>query len=361
MKVEELILGNTTNKVSAIYSSRRTIRYKLLNIIKGLIGDSGMNHRVLGCMHMLHSNSLDVMRKSSGQAYYSGASVCGSVWVCPVCASRITLSRRDELEQALRVSGFTPVMVTVTLQHYKSDHLNVLLSALNGSLRKLKAGRWWKGFTSRYGIMAHVSGLEIVYSLQHGWHPHKHILFFVDNGEIDISAFRDELTERYTGLIRESGMYASEYHSIDVSIGDDDISGYVAKWGLTDEVTRSNIKRGKDGSYSPFELAELAGNGERWAVMAFREYVESTSGKRQMTWSHGGRKVLGLGRDKSDKQLAEERKQSDDELIISIDRKQWNQIMRLGLQGELLDVAEDGGTGAVILFLSGVISYPDTS
>jgi len=360
MPVEEFILGNTTNKVSAISPSRRTARYKLLDVIKGLIGNYGMRHRVLGCMHMLHSNSVDIMRKANGKTYTSGVSVCGSVWVCPVCASRITLGRRDELEQALRVSGYTPVMVTVTLQHYKTDGLGVLLGALNGALRKLKSGRWWKGFTSRYGIMAYVSGLEIVYSLLHGWHPHKHILFFIDNNEFDLQAFKDELIQRYTGLIRESGMYASEYHSIDVSLGDDDIGAYVSKWGVTDEITRSNIKRGKDGSYSPFELAELAGDGERWAVMAFREYVEAINGKRQMTWSHGGRKVLGLGREKSDKQLAQEDKQSDDELIISFDGKQWNQILRAGLVGELLDVAESGGTGAVILFLSGIPCF-DTS
>jgi len=349
---EQVLLGNTTINVSTV----RTRRYKLLNIVKSLVQGAGMKHRVSNCMHLIHSSSVDIKQKASGKAYYSGVSVCGSVWVCPVCASRISNARRDELGLALSGNNFMPVMASITLQHYRNDDLKMLTGVLNDALRKLKQGRWWKEFTGRYGIKAYVSSLEITFSLKHGWHPHKHVLFFLDvsSGKPDIQALKDELIGRYTSLVREKGMYASEFHSIDVTACGDDISGYISKWGLMDELAKANIKMGKSESYSPFQLVELAGAGEAWAVQAFREYVHATSGKKQLTWSHGARKVLGLDKEKSDKELAKVKESKDDEIILSLDREQWKQVLRHGLQGELLDVAEQGGTGAVICFLSGL-------
>lgn len=357
---EQVVLDNTTVNVSTVGADKvsvRTRRYRLLNIIKALVSGAGMKHRVMNCMHLIHSSSVDIKRKASGKAYYSGVSVCGSVWVCPVCASRISQARRDELGMALsNNNNLVPVMASITLQHYRSDKLKKLIDTLNDSLREMKQGRWWKNFTRRYGIKAHVSSLEITFSEQHGWHPHKHVLFFLDvsGGEPDIEALKAELIERYTNLVREKGMYASEFHSIDVTFCGDDISGYISKWGLMDELAKANVKVGRRESYSPFELAELAGTGERWAVMAFREYIEATSRRKQFTWSHGARKVLGIGKEKTDKELAKVKESLDDEIILSIEWQQWKQVLRHGVQGELLEVAEKGGTGAVICFLSGL-------
>jgi len=352
-KIDKNNLGNTTVNVSTI----RTWKYKILNIVKKLISGAGMKHRILNCMHLIHSGSADIKRNSkTGKAYYSGISVCGSVWLCPVCSSRIAQGRREELGLASK-SGMMPVMVSVTLQHYRNDELKKLLSVLNGSLRELKQGNWWKSFIKRYGIKAHVSSLEITFSERHGWHPHKHILLFLDvsDGEKDLKALKSELIQRYTNLVSEKGGYASDFHSIDVTACSDNINGYIAKWGLINEVANAHIKvgRAKD-SYSPFQLAEIAGAGERWALVAYLEYVEATYGKKQITWSHNARKVLGIGKEKTDQELAKEHESLDDEIILSIEREQWKRVLRNGVQGELLELAEKGGDGAVISYLAGL-------
>jgi hypothetical protein len=223
-------------------------------------------------------------------------------------------------------------------------------------MRKLKAGRWWKGLASRYGIVAHVTSMEITYSQAHGWHPHKHMLLFlkIPENSLNIQALKDEIIEKYADLVADGGGYASRYHSIDVTRGDEAVASYIQKWCLVDEVMKSNIKDGRQESLSPFQLVELAGSGERWAVKAFIEYAQATYRRKQVTWSHRGRQALGLGKEKSDKELAEVVAGEGDSVIASIQPEQWKQVLKYALQGELLEQAEKGGADAVMRFLSGI-------
>jgi hypothetical protein len=348
-------LGNTTVNVSAF----RKKRFRLLAEIKAIVRKYGMPLRVLHCMHSIPGKAIDVMRRQAGTAYVRNVIACGSVWLCPVCASRIMVCRREELNEAFRNNiHLLPVMVTVTLQHHRGDKLHVLLDALNDALRKLKAGRWWQKFEKRYGVVAHVSSLEIRFSQKTGWHPHKHILLFLDvqADELNIQAMKEELSERYTALLARSGRYASEFHSIDVSIGNEAAGSYIAKWGLCDELVKANLKesRFENDSFSPFQLADLAGIGIKWAERAFIEYARVTYRKKQITWAHHSRQKLGIGSDKSDEQLAQETEMPDDELIVSLSREEWAQVLRHGVIAELLDVAEAGGAPEVLAFIAGL-------
>jgi len=347
-------LVNTTINVSA---DKRRRKYKLLEVIKDIVYKSGFRFRVTSCMEMMNSRQVDIIQGEGG-AFYRGVMACGSVWLCPVCASRITEGRRQELQQALSENtDLIPVMITATLQHEKGDRLFSLMDVLNASLRKMKAGRWWKSLVGEYGIVAHVSSLEITYSQAHGWHPHKHMLLFV-NKDPDIQALKGAIIEKYTALVAGNGRYASEFHSIDVTRGDDAVASYIQKWSLVEEIMKANVKDGRHESYSPFQLAELAGSGEAWAEKAFIEYAQATYRKKQITWSHKSRKALGLGKDKSDQELAEA--VAGDVVLCSLSRDQWKKVLKYAMQAEVLEQAEKGGADAVMRFLSG-ISPPDTS
>lgn len=349
MLVEETTLGNTTSYASF----SRNNRYRLLRIAKQVVDKLNIDHRVTGCMKMIKSKSVNVMRNAEGRAYYKGVYSCGSVWVCPVCASRITSARRDELERAIRGNDYKTLLITFTLQHNRSDDLTNLLNGLNSSLRTLKSGRWWRNFRDKYGIAAYCSTLEFTYSLNNGWHPHKHMLVFLEN-DVNVDDFKCDLVERYTKLIERAGGYASEFYSIDVRAGDDEVGSYLAKWGLADEATKGMMKQSsKNGGYTPFELLVLADEGELFAELAFRDYVQATKGKRQLVWSRNARLLLGLGEERTDEEIAAEGNE-DDELIVSFSRDEWNWILACGLEGEILDYAEQGGAEAVRMFLSGV-------
>jgi len=346
---EELSLGIYTNNVST--SRRKQRKYALLEIIKRLLASCGVGMRVLDCMSKQLQNEV-LVKQGAESAYFHGVMTCGSVWLCPVCSSRITEARRQELALALENTSFLPVMVTVTLQHDREDKLKDLLEALNDSLRKLKAGRWWKALQEKYSIKAHVSSLEFTYSHASGWHPHKHWLLFLDKKEADIDAekLQNELVKRFRKLLERHGKYASSHYGIMVQVGDKHAGNYLQKWTVIEEVTKSNIKSGSGESYSPFQLAEL---GERWSSLAFLEYAKATFGKRQLIYSHGAREALQLGEAKTDIELAQENSK-EDKVIIALSRDDWKRITNTGSQAEILFLAETGGAEAVRKFISGL-------
>lgn len=340
---------NTTVNVSG---EKRRRKYQLLEVIKGIVYKSGFRFRVTACMQRI-GRQVEILQGDHG-AYYRGVMACGSVWLCPVCASKISEARRQELQQALsNNTGLIPVMITATLQHDKTDRLFSLMAVLNEAMRKMKAGRWWKSLVRDHGVVAHVTSLEITYSQANGWHPHKHMLLFL-NKEPNIQALKDAITEKYTALVAGGGRYASEFHSINVTRGDDALASYIQKWTLVEELTKANVKDGRQESYSPFQLAELAGSGEVWAERAFIEYAQATYRKKQITWSHKSRKALGLGAEKSDKELATVVAGEGDPIIASISPDQWKKVLKYSKQAEVLEQAEKGGADAVMRFLSGI-------
>lgn len=338
------------NNTSYVSRSKRD-KWRELSAVKRVM--AGSSYRVARCMHMHSHKGVDVIREGD-KAYYGGVDTCGSVWTCPVCGRRISQARREELRSGLAGSGLIPLMVTITLQHNLSDPLDDLLDALTDSLRRLKSGRWWQDFKRRYDVKAHVASLEIRWSPSTGWHPHRHMLILTDMDLSGISteAVKRELTERYRQLLSDNhGRYASEFHSIDVRVGDQYVGDYISKFGLPDELTMAHAKQSSSDSYHPIELALMADQGDGQAYKLWMDYCRSTLGKRQMTWSHHGRQALGLGQEVADEVLASE-VEPDREVIASItDYKLWSYIIEGGLSGRILDMARAGDVRGVAVYL----------
>jgi len=301
---------------------------------------------------MVRGGYADLMQ-SGDDYYYSGLMTCGSVWTCPVCRQKILAGRRSEIVQALK-SGLTPVMVTITLQHDRSDSLSDLMSALSSALRRLKSGRWWIDFRDRYQVKASVTTQEIRWSPVTGWHPHRHMILFcdlADASEVETDHIQKDLSGRYTHLLDLSGHYASQHHGIDVRVGDQYIAGYLSKdnWSLAHEMSSTDSKS-SSVSVSPFNLADQASSGDGHAYHLWMEYVTSTHGKRQITWSRGGKDLLGVD-DQSDEEIASQSPGDDadetPQVVISIHRDIWHYILRQGLPGRLLQVARHHGQAGV--------------
>jgi len=303
------------------------------------------------------------LMQSGDNYYYQNIMACGSVWMCPVCRQKILSGRRQEIADALK-SGLTPVMVTVTLQHTRQDSLSDLMDALTGSLRRLKSGRWYQDFKTTYHVKASVSTLEIRWSRQTGWHPHRHMILFCDVDNMtddDTDLIQKDLTGRYRYLLDLSGHYASEYHGVDVRIGDACIGDYLSKdnWSLASEMSSTDSKSSST-SVSPFNLADMASQGDGQAYHLWMEYVEATYGMRQITWSRGGKDLLGVT-DKSDEDLASDHPGGDDDLsseddapvvVLSIHRDLWSYVISQGLAGRLIVVARQSGKDGVRDYLN---------
>lgn len=348
----EEVLGSNYEISYTNQAQARVKRYALQNVARDLLP----GERVSWCMrHRVPDTvGVDVFYNTEHQcAHYGNLMQCGSVWMCPVCASKITERRRIEVEKVLQSGKYKTVfMVTLTLQHAPGDELSKLLDALNDTVRRLKMGNGWKLFRDRVGIIAYITGLEVTYGAD-GWHPHKHILLFseLSEGEIDLDAVREWFSERYRRFLKKSGKYASPIYGVDVRLGDGAVGRYVTKWGAAAEITKTPVKVGKGDNMTPFQLLDLAGMGDKQAAALFIEYSKAMKGRRLLSWSHGAREMFDLGEDLTDEELVEKEDERS-ERLLTLTPEQWHKVLGNDIRAELLEVASTGDALKVWNYLS---------
>ena len=117
MVAEHHLLGTITRKVSPRFSGRST-KQKLTgaqaeeitehHLLKWALQAEARailpNERVAHCLRQVVpiAAGVDVLHSPEHQvAHYGGLLVCGSVWMCLLCAAKMSERRRDELEQAI--------------------------------------------------------------------------------------------------------------------------------------------------------------------------------------------------------------------------------------------------------------------
>lgn len=211
-----------------------------------------------------------------------------------------------------------------------------------------------------------IKSLEVTFG-GNGWHPHLHLLVFVNPGvnEFDIADFEDAIYERWEQVLARSNHDALREYGIDVRAADEDIAEYVAKfgrepkdagWTASREMAKGGSKRGRSDGLTPFQLLEIYGKGDdsdeffqassvvsssKQAGALFVEYVNAFSRRNQLVWSRGLRDALALGEDISDAEAAGVDAPDAIEMA-AIEIGSWKEIVKAGKRGELLDVASSG-------------------
>jgi hypothetical protein len=137
--------------------------------------------RVRNCGRKMVGNRA-TLHQCNGIAHFGGVETCGSIWVCPVCAAKITEGRRAEIDhilQAHREAGGRAYMATFTLPHYAFQACAPLRRAVSDCWRKVKSGKAWVEARERYGWLGDIRALEITHG-RNGWHPHLHVLILLE-------------------------------------------------------------------------------------------------------------------------------------------------------------------------------------
>ena len=97
-------------------------------------------------------------------------------------------------------------------------------------------------------------------------------------------------------------------HGLDIQDGTY-AADYVAKWGLPEELTKGHLKKGRNGSYTPFDLLQLSIENEsihgKLPSKLWQEFAIAMKGAQQLRWGRGLKKLL-LIEEKTDEELAEE-------------------------------------------------------
>lgn len=350
---------------SAVKSiAQRAIRYSLQNesrrlhlkdVSDDLGGLDALNeaHRVCKCRRTRISPEVEIRKSSdSGKAFYSGLSICGSVWACPVCNGKIQEVRRAETKIAVDWSygqRKTVTMITFTFPHYAFQSCKELLDKQRDAFKYLRSGKAWQEWKSKVGFVGLIRSLEVNHGAN-GWHPHTHELWIHDKMPDlkDQQKFSRFVHDRWKKACKKYGLipygktkafdlYATDFKfncsTSDYLLKTDDQSA----WGIDREMTKSSMKESKKGR-PPFALLADSAKGCKKSGSLFLEYSEAFKGKSQLFWARGLKKLIGVNQ-LTDEEVAENNEE-DNQIIAKLECFGWIEVCSRDSRAEILDIAE---------------------
>ena len=290
-----------------------------------------------------------------GVARYHNLQYCGSVWVCPDCSYKISQERKKELAEAMkgcRDKGLHVAMLTLTVPHYLGDDLKTLLKKMSKAKHSLWTNRNSREYLAdQFPMVGHITATEVKYSDNNGFHPHFHILCFLDKqyAAEDLQTIESELYELWADKCVKSGLgRPNRRNGIDLKMGsnnEDMLADYISKWGMAEEMTQAHLKVGKKNMSSltmweVLELAQMEASTKDKYSYIFKTYAESFKGRRQLFWSKGLKELLKI-EVKDDEEIAnkeEENTEIYDAMFLS--PQDWWTICYHKIRAEFLELVE---------------------
>lgn len=350
-------IASTQNKSDFATLRRFQLQALSRNLLPG--------ERVSKCLRLPRPmvNQVEVWsRPDLHAARLRGLQVCGSVWMCPVCASTISEYRRRELSRLITAAGEQGCRVylqTLTYRHKAYDSLSGGLEAFRRALRAFAAGRGGvEALRSTYGLVGQVTALEVTYGERNGWHVHAHMLVFLPS-DADAQDYERTARARWIHSLRGQRLDGNE-HAYQLDRTDGAVADYVAKyghqpeqelpWGVEAEMTKSHMKSGHlTGRMTPFQLLALSDTVPA-ARGRFVEYARAFKGRHQLQFSRGLRLTFGV-EERSDEDVLEG---SDTEmwLLATISLDAWRVVVANDAVAHVLNCAKAGDMKALRALLS---------
>lgn len=339
---------------------RRAERYYLQSLARELLP----TERVAQCLRTIApgSDAVEIHRNAEEQtAHYRNLLTCGRVWFCPVCSSKITEARAQELQffcTHWNEQGGAMALITLTLQHDKNDSLQKTLDILKKAKQKFKTGAPWLRIKENSLYAGSVGTTEVTHG-RNGWHPHIHELWFFEyHLPLTHAQLENKLKQRWQTIVERLGGKTSHTHGLDFKTADTAIYNYIAKyghqpttnsWSIDREVTKAVSKRARSGSRTPWQLLDDYGQGDQEAGNLFQEYAATIKGRNQLNWSRDLKAQFNDLDNQSDDELAAAN-DPDSALFAELTPKQWYSILNLprDIRGEILSVTSTGNRSLLI-------------
>lgn len=385
-------------------AARRRGRFDLLRAAQSILHDhekpAAAQHATCWCHRVSFGAVAGVWRTVDGStSRMSGLVTCGLVWTCPPCAAKITEQRREELNHALVKhvkEGGAAYLMTLTFPHERDEYpLIELLVREAKALQGFKNSKTFKRLMGKVGSAGRIGSVrsrEVTHG-RNGWHPHEHELIFCkrlafgegpadERGSLSAGAI-DELRGAWIHQLVKHGLcpnakteWAWKY-ALDMR-GGEHAAEYIAKfgrderWGASSEMTGHLAKVGRrevegDKHRTPFQILDDAKHGNAESCRLFREYAEAFKGKRQLTWSPGLKKALGVN-DRSDEEIAaEDRPKAEERYVGEVGPEGLALIASRAALGEFHEfvalACSEEGQGQLLIddFLDMLRSRPPTS
>jgi hypothetical protein len=279
--------------------------YRLLDKLRPI-----SRNRTARCRRFRLQKTVQVM--SDGErSWISGVQTCNNVWGCPVCASQIQRERAGMVDfvidhwigygaQRKGPDNAHAYMLTLTIRHAFSHRLKQTSKLVANAWTLMFEGREGQKTRQRLGLAHSVRALEPTYGLEHGWHPHLHIVLLTA-GAIDEKTL-EYFRQRWSECVRKAGLDGDGFHAEFAPNEEHGVKlrelwqsrdgRYVSKLFL--ELTSYKTKEGHDGHLTWWQIAELAGNGDKRMIAVWQEAQHALFGRKQLTWSHGTADFFGI-------------------------------------------------------------------
>jgi hypothetical protein len=341
--------------------------------------DAEPSFRVMTCHQSLGSD-VEVWRdcRSNGRAIFHQIVKCGDFWRCPVCSHRITMGRRQEIQDIYnQVAGpgkGVAYLVTFTVPHSREDRLEDLLRQMLYARDRLGEGAWGKRLTRPAGKTAKTQDrlgdlyvgrmrtLEVTWSSSNGWHPHLHEMWVFES---EIPAHRlglfSSLSDAWADACEDWWLRRPGSNGVDVRriYGN---AEYLAKfggekrsWGAEYELAAGH---GKTRTVGPWSLLENSLYGDLVSRAAFVEYAHALKSVSPSSVHVGGRlayAIKQLGLTASDDSDLASRLGSDAELIATISPAEFRAISRHQSFERFLRLVESGGVEVAQKWLASIV------
>lgn len=300
-----LCLGNTAEIASAPSSTaipeetptpahylRRRMLERLQRRASALIGG-----RVAQCGSKIPGRA--VLRVvADSRAYVQGVRRCGNAWMCLVCAGRLQVARRSEIQRAItsiNQKGWAGLFITLTVQHVAADPLETVLERLDTLTRSIWEGR------RRYSWMAHlpqytgrIAAFQMTYG-RSGFHPHQHLLVLFEN-----TPTADQISNAVTDLRRIAASTSAAHDlklipeiAVDVQVvAADDAAGtlnYLLR-AVGSYITPDDLDPSSKGTRAGVSLGKLLDTDPQ----LWKSAVKVLKGRHGLQYSRGLKSALGM-------------------------------------------------------------------
>jgi hypothetical protein len=258
-----------------------------------------------------------------GVASWRGVRRCGSIHACPVDAAQIRNFRAVEISHATAIwidAGNEAYMVTFTASHNLMMGLAALLTLISRAFSRVIAGRAWRDLKDGLGIVGTVRSLEVTHGGR-GWHPHLHVLVYVE-GALDACGlarfdayFRQQWRRFITATCQDCGQLKgrgkdactcggpgypppSDQHGVKIErcYSGEGAAEYICKTqeghNLGAEMARADQKTARGEHRVPFQILASAAEGNERDLRLWHEFEQATKGRKCITWSNHLRDII---------------------------------------------------------------------
>jgi len=341
---------------------------------------------------------------STGNTFFGGLMICGSPYACSVCAPKINEIDAAEIRHAVSEwvkQGGICLFVTLTFPHHRTDTFAEMMQQFTkGALGRFRSGRVFAEIRKDLQYSGVIRSIEVTWGDANGFHPHSHEIWFVkpdflyQHPVVDWSSFdkpslssmgkelkqfllepmKMRIFERWRSACVSSGLSAPSYErGVDVRIAETEaelqarLAEYFTKtgieksgWGVDDEMTRHNTKKGKAGRFTPFDFLRHQFNPQKTKTekaryrRLFAEYVIGFKGVSKIYWSPGLKKHFDIK--EISEQAKAEQKTEQASLEYTVPPAIWVFVVAINdHRAELLLKVKNEGVQAAKDFLSSLL------